>query len=316
MSSDERHLNLIFVLMNTRRPLSREELRSKVGGYDPNSSEDSFQRMFERDKETLRLNSIPIETVAIDPGFNDAVGYRIDRDKFLLPDLRLDAEDRVILAVAAKAWKDAQLATLAVKAAEKMGESDDAAKSGISLGLTLSHEGASTLFSAIDDGFIVQFDYLTKGDFEAKTRTVEPWQVLLSGGHWYLVGYDHARQEQRTFKLARFKSEVAITSEPITNGKPDDFDIMGVVAYWRQSQDGDGLAVVHAQHNEAGTLRLQAETVEPGESHDVLAIRYTNEEILARDIAAVVDKVLSVEPQSLRAAVTRIVRGAGQRHAS
>jgi len=273
--------------------------------------------MFERDKDSLRQNGILVETVPIDPGFNDTLGYRIDRDKFFLRDLHLDAQDRAILAEAATVWKDQQLAKLAEVAAEKIGDTDeDDETRGLSLGLTLDQESAAMLFNAIDDGKIVRFDYLTKGDVTPKSRLVEPWQVLLSGGHWYLVGYDHSRAEQRTFKLARFKSDVTVMPDSITHLKPEDFDVMSVVSYWRQTQDGDGLAIVQAVPRHAGTLRLQADVIEAGHDYDILTIRYANEEILARDIATVIDDVVNVEPLALREAVTRIVRETLKRHES
>ena len=317
MNADERHLNLIFVLMNTRRPLSRDELRVKVGGYDKDASDDAFQRMFERDKVALRKSRIPLETVSVDAGFNDSDGYLIDRTKFLLPDLHLESQDRAILAEAAKVWSDSQFSKLAEHAAEKIGDSeDDEADLGVSLGLALDQESASTLFTAIEDGHIVRFDYLTKGDSEAKLRTVEPWQVLLSGGHWYLVGFDHSRQEQRTFKLARFKSGVSIVKEPITHLKPADFDVMSVVAYWLQTQDGEGVATLRVLPRAAGNLRLQAQDIEFGAEYDALTIRYANQDLLARDIASVVDTVLAVEPESLLAAVNQIILGTIGRHDS
>jgi proteasome accessory factor B len=323
MSADERLLNLVFVLVNSKRPLLREELRNKVGRYDPHSSDEAFQRMFERDKEALRKSGVLLESRPVDPGFNDALGYVIDSSKFFLPDLKLDTQDRVILAEASKVWKDAQLAKLAEDAASKIavidGDQNHQTQSeafSVNLGLSLNQENAITIFEAIDHGIIVQFDYLTKGDLQPKARTVEPWQILLSGGHWYLVGFDHTRQEQRTFKLARFKSDVTVTDMAITHFKPADFDILRVVSFWRQSQDGTGLATVHAVHRHAGTLRLQADTIESADKYDVLTIRYANEEILARDIAAVIDQVASVEPQSLRQEVTRIIRDTKHGHQS
>ena len=317
MNADERHLNLIFVLMNTRRPLTRDELRAKVGGYDKDASDDAFQRMFERDKVALRKSRIPLETVSVDPGFNDSDGYLIDRDKFLLPDLQLDGDDRAILAEAAKVWTDSQFAQLAERAAEKIGDSDeDDAGLGVSLGLALDQGSAATLFSAIEDGHVVQFEYLTKGDSDAKLRVVEPWQVLLSGGNWYLVGFDHSRQEQRTFKLARFKSSVTVTQDQITHPKPSDFDVMTVVGYWLQTQDGEGIATLSVEHKAAGNLRLLAQEISVGAKHDVLTIHYANEDLVARDIAAVVDAVLSIEPKTLREKVDRVIRDTMGRHSS
>ncbi|NLA35850.1 MAG: WYL domain-containing protein, partial [Actinobacteria bacterium] len=48
----ERLLNLTAMLLETRRPLTVEEIGSKMQGYpaDP----DSFRRQFERDKDELR----------------------------------------------------------------------------------------------------------------------------------------------------------------------------------------------------------------------------------------------------------------------
>ena len=332
MNALERHLNLVFVLINTRRPLTRDEVRSRVGGYDPLATDEAFQRMFERDKEQLKKLGVPIETVNVEQGFSDQQGYIIDPEKFFLPDLNLDTQDRVILGEAAKVWTDSQLAELAEDAAERIGDGesadDDTAGSeddgdinlgaglGLTFGLTLNHEAAATLFGAIDDGRIVGFDYLTKGETYPKARTVEPWHILLSGGHWYLVGYDHARQEQRTFKLARFKSAVMVKKEPISHFKPDSFDILKVVSYWRQTQDGDGLATLHVLAKQAGTLRLQAESIESAGEHDVLTIRYANEEIMGRDIAAVADTVIAVHPESLRETVARILGETKSRHES
>jgi len=336
MNALERHLNLLFVLVNSKRPLTKEELRSRVGGYEPSATEGAFERMFERDKRALREIGILIETVAIDPGFSDVDGYVLDPERFFLTDLNLDGPERAILAEASRVWKDSRLAKIAADAAGRIFENDDQTNEqlGLSLGLPLNQESAIAIFGAVNDGKIVKFDYLTKGEAHPKTRTVEPWQVLLSGGHWYLVGFDHARQEQRTFKLARLKSDVTVTDQPITHFKPLDFDILQVVSYWRQNQDGAGLATVQVARGQAGTLRLQAETVEtddgvdevensdvavtvkPADSWDVLTIRYANEELLARDIATVINHVGSVEPESLRQAVIRIVRATENRHQS
>ena len=38
----------------------------------------------------------------------------------------------------------------------------------------------------------------------APTRHLDPWGLLLRGGFWYVVGHDHDREEQRTFRVDRF----------------------------------------------------------------------------------------------------------------
>ncbi len=59
----ERLMNLALCLMNTRRPLSKRELRSSIEAYREITSEDAFNRMFERDKDDLRELGLVIETV-------------------------------------------------------------------------------------------------------------------------------------------------------------------------------------------------------------------------------------------------------------
>ena len=61
----ERLVNLVVALLDTRRPLSRQEVRQRVGG--DSDDEDNFHRNFERDKELLRQMGIPVVTEPIDP---------------------------------------------------------------------------------------------------------------------------------------------------------------------------------------------------------------------------------------------------------
>jgi proteasome accessory factor B len=54
----ERLVNLTVALLETRRPLTFEELRQRTGYY-PQADASSARRMFERDKETLRSLGCP-----------------------------------------------------------------------------------------------------------------------------------------------------------------------------------------------------------------------------------------------------------------
>jgi predicted DNA-binding transcriptional regulator YafY len=54
-------------------------------------------------------------------------------------------------------------------------------------------------------------------------RRVDPWGVLLQSGFWYLVGYDHEREAQRTFRIDRIEGDLT-TGDAITVSRPPDFD--------------------------------------------------------------------------------------------
>ena len=88
MHKVERLVNLIALLLNTRRPLTVEEVRNTVPGYQQEDYS-SFKRMFERDKEELRSLGIPIERRFTDV-WEIEEGYLISKDRYYLPELDLD----------------------------------------------------------------------------------------------------------------------------------------------------------------------------------------------------------------------------------
>ncbi|MDP9074652.1 MAG: proteasome accessory factor PafA2 family protein, partial [Actinomycetota bacterium] len=61
----ERLVNLVAALLDAERPISREDLRVRVGGYAEDT--DAFRRNFERDKDLLRQMGMPVVVEPIDP---------------------------------------------------------------------------------------------------------------------------------------------------------------------------------------------------------------------------------------------------------
>ena len=82
----ERLTNLIAVLLDTRRPLTLEEIVERVPGYPP--ERESYRRQFERDKATLREIGVPVALEAVH-AFDQENGYRIHREDYQLPALDL-----------------------------------------------------------------------------------------------------------------------------------------------------------------------------------------------------------------------------------
>ncbi|MEV1179522.1 DNA-binding transcriptional regulator, partial [Nonomuraea sp. NPDC049784] len=113
----ERLLNLVICLLATRRPLSAEQIRHAVPGYDRDGDE-AFQRMFERDKNELREIGIPIDVVR-DP-WEDEPGYRIERESYELPEITLEPDEAAVLGLAAQVWQRASLAEAASGALLKL----------------------------------------------------------------------------------------------------------------------------------------------------------------------------------------------------
>ena len=73
----ERLMNLALCLLGTRRPLSKRELRGSIEAYLEAGNDESFNRMFERDKDDLRELGLVIETVE---NLEGETGYLARRD--------------------------------------------------------------------------------------------------------------------------------------------------------------------------------------------------------------------------------------------
>ena len=72
-------MNLTICLLVSRAFIPKEQIRQAVEGYH-DLTDEAFDRMFDRDKEELRVLGVPIELGSIEKGFDDEVGYRIRRD--------------------------------------------------------------------------------------------------------------------------------------------------------------------------------------------------------------------------------------------
>ncbi|MFS0912644.1 helix-turn-helix transcriptional regulator [Microbacterium sp. 179-I 3D2 NHS] len=68
----------------------------------------------------------------------------------------------------------------------------------------------------LQDGVAISFTYQAP-DAAPTTRTVDPVQILITNGQWYLQGWCHMREAMRTFHLDRV-SEPKLTGIAITHG--------------------------------------------------------------------------------------------------
>lgn len=208
----ERLMNLALCLLGTRRPLSKRELRESIEAYLEAGSDDSFNRMFERDKDDLRELGLVIETVE---NLDGEVGYLARRDSNRLPPITLDAEEAAALGLAAKVWQQARLAGAASGALQKLraaGLPEDVDPYG-SFGALEPHipvhEAAfEPLMLACRDRRPVVFDYRKATAAHPETRHVEPWALECWRGHWYLAGWDRDRGAERVFRLSRITGKV------------------------------------------------------------------------------------------------------------
>jgi proteasome accessory factor B len=208
----ERVLNLLALLLDTRVPLTREEIVREVSGYPPQIS--AYRRAFERDKEVLRGMGVPITMEQV--GEAGEVGYRVRPNDYYLPDLGLSDEETAALRVAVSAI------SLGNQAGEgalmKLGGTADTAPAPIA-SLPIA-PALATLFEAFRHRAVVTFGY------RGQTRTVEPWGLSSKRGHWYVVGFDRDREALRAFRADRIDGDVKVGEanafETPADFRPDD----------------------------------------------------------------------------------------------
>ncbi|MFG3405379.1 helix-turn-helix transcriptional regulator [Streptomyces sp. NPDC048142] len=274
----ERLMNLALCLLGTRRPLSKRELRGSIEAYLEAGSDDSFNRMFERDKDDLRELGLVIETVE---NLDGDTGYLARRDSNRLPPITLDAEEAAALGLAAKVWQQARLAGAASGALQKlraagMPEAEDAYEVHSALEPRIPvHEAAfEPLMLACRDRRPVTFDYRKANSARPEQRQVEPWTLECWRGHWYLAGWDRERGAERVFRLSRITGKVRSRAGAFSAEVPDVVTVRETVESWA-GETATRTARIRLRAGAGYPLRSRATAVrERGDGWDELDIPY------------------------------------------
>jgi len=209
----ERLVNLTMALLETRRPLSKEEIFANVAGYS--GTPEAMERMFERDKDDLRDLNIQILVEPKDKYFDDEVGYRIAKVNFEMPETDFTSSEIYWLSVAANIWRGAALENLAQDALFKI-QSTNADYIPIeplaSMPLIQTSEPIFfALWSSINRKEMISFQY--KGiDGAVAERKVAPHSLVSRRGHWYLIAKEISSSEFKRFRLSRFQTQPEIIS--------------------------------------------------------------------------------------------------------
>ncbi|MFF4776271.1 helix-turn-helix transcriptional regulator [Microtetraspora fusca] len=307
----ERLLNLVICLLATHRPLSAEQIRQAVPGYDPDNDE-AFQRMFERDKNELREIGIPIE-VHKDP-WDDDPGYRIVREAYELPEITLEHDEAAIIGLAAQVWQRASLAEAASGALLKLragGVRADLSPSPLELRVDTRDPAFPPLWEAVRDRRAVTFGYRRAAGESVLTRTVEPWGVVSRRGRWYVVGHDRDRGASRVFRLSRIVGAVTPIGRPGSVTVPEGVDLRAMVGY--QEMGVERTALIRVRRGTCLGLRRAAQELRPGsDGWDEAELTFSDAEWLAGWIASLGSDAVVVDPPDAREAVIRRLKGALQ----
>lgn len=216
----ERLLNLLAFLLTTDRPVTAEEIRQTVAGYDQ-SSDEAFRRMFERDKDLLRQMGVPLEWRPTD-AWEVEYGYVVPPDAYEMPDPGLTDEERAAL------WLAAQVVRLGgqpsgPEAVLKLGGSPMAGGGEpLAADLGLAADVLGDLFQAVGERRLIRFDY------RERPRRLHPYGLVHQRGHWYVVGEDRDVGELRSYRVDRAE-RLTLGEERAVFDRPSGFSVRGAL---------------------------------------------------------------------------------------
>ena len=221
----ERLINLVAALLETSQPMTADDIRNNIAGYDEPPNFEAFRRTFERDKESLRAIGIPLEAVTTDVWDDTPDGYIIPKARYYLPDIDFEPDEVAALRIAAEALlgggeqAEAGLLKLSLDTSSAPWSGPRAV-----LGADLSVEGTTLgpLYSGVIERAPLAFKYRSAHSDDAREREVEGFGLLHRFGHWYVVGRDRGDGVVKSFKVAR----IASPPRPLdgTYEVPADFD--------------------------------------------------------------------------------------------
>lgn len=209
----ERLLNLVGLLLETKQPLTFEQIRDTLEAYRQGNLE-AAKRMFERDKDLLREFGIPLELVDVDV-WGTEQGYLIPKDKYYLPEIAFTPEELGALLVAAQSGGENSSAEQAAR--KLLYGADGGVLASLAGGpLASGSDARSAVVMSVADAAAgnrrVRFGYRTSQGHGSQ-RDVDAFAMVFRSGHWYLVGHDRERDDVRAFRLSRFTSEVVDEGE-------------------------------------------------------------------------------------------------------
>lgn len=308
----ERLINLTIALLATKRFLTKNEIFRSVDGYE--GSDETKERMFERDKDDLRKLGITIEVGGFDPVFEDEAGYRIKPEGYSLDLGQITGTEIALLSLAAEAWRGAALDDAAHSALTKlrsMGvESDLDAIPSIAPRLNTPPGDFQSITTAISERRTISFAYLSP-TLRSEDRTVAPFAIATRESHWYLAGIDLAKDALRTFRLDRIDGDVTINKSDDGYEIPAGFDVFTSL----DSQHDAHTATIDIRKGKAHLLRNTAITsIDKGE-WDRVTVNYFDTQRFIDLILWHGDDALVIQPSELRgeiiAALEKIVNHHG-----
>ena len=317
---EERLVNLLVALMATDQGLTKDTILASVAGYreqsESGASKDALEKMFERDKESLRGLGVPIETIGdyADPDDLREARYRVPNDEYALPeDISFTPAELAVLAVAGGVWSERSLSAEARSGLRKiraLGNDVDEPILGFSPRLSVRTPAFAPLQRAMEQSRVVSFPYLKPGEERPLLRRVRPLALVDYESRWHMFGFDIDQDAERTFLLSRIVGDVTITRETFDAALRDGAGDRAVAGLNEVAARQQALLEVNPGTEASLRLRRRAQPAEQG-----ILVPYVDAQVLADELASYGPEVRVVEPAALRDEVIRRLQATVDLHA-
>lgn len=302
---EERLVNLVVALVATEQGLTKDTILSSVSGYreqsEAGASKDALEKMFERDKESLRRLGVPIETIGdwADPDDLREARYRVPTAEYELPeDIVFTSAELALLNLAGGVWSESSMSAEARSGLRKiraLGIAVDEPIIGYSPRISLREPAFAALQQAIELSRVVTFPYLKPGEASPRTRRVQPLALVEYEGRWHVYGLDLGAAAERTFLLSRVVDEVTITRDTFDAALRDgagERALAGLDAVAARNR-----ALLEVNPGTEAALRLSRRALPADQG---IRVPFVDVHVFADELASYGPEVRVVEPAELR----------------
>jgi proteasome accessory factor BC len=322
-----RQLSLVAFLMAERRPLTARDIKSNVEGYQEMSDE-AFARRFYSDRAELVALGVPLDSQRDE--FTGEELYTLRSERYFLPELELDDEELAALQTCffllegRFAYAEPLRLALQNLALGRSAGALAAAPTGTAVRVEVRDPDYSPelqgrlgkLEGAISKQRTVKFRYWSIYRDHQEERTLNPYALLPENGAWYVIGHDLDRDDIRTFRVARIRSDIRFATRRERDFRlPPDFDVEN---YRGRAEWQFGDIVGHASVEVAPDTAWWVERAFGGERNrvedDVFVTEYASSTLLARWILRQDGRAIPLEPSELRRLVVEGARAARAAH--
>ena len=301
----ERLVNLVIALLATKRYLTKSEIFRTIEGYE--GSSESMERMFERDKDELRALGIEIEVSALDPLFDDEIGYRIRFENYVMDHSGFTTNEIAYMSLAAQVWKEEALSEMAQHAMRKFAglasPIDISEIPAIAPVLINAPKFLNEIIDCISKRRTIEFVYLDS-EMKTQSRQVNVYSYFSFKGNWYFSGLDLRKMEIRTFKCDRIVGDVSVSKDSKTYEIPEEY----ISSTESEESAYELTAQLLVRKGRGSQLRNRASKIVTAEDFDAVDVPYSSENELLSLVLWHLDDVQVLAPSVLRDSVIKSLK--------